>query len=156
MFSINIFTVLTITCKFSTLSGGLTRFRQNALLHQFWCNGRETRKSGWEQALRLGRARLQSCHKDQKNIQASQKRTYLASVIPSEVEGPCVQSQCGVPHPFFAFFAKKGGRQDCQRNLTRQAPWKGTTSVVPEAPEKDSGPVVSHEYSRPEMPNLRK
>jgi hypothetical protein len=41
-------------------------------------------------------------------------RTHPASVIPSEVEGPCVLAKRGASS-FFAHFAKKGGRQHCRK-----------------------------------------
>jgi hypothetical protein len=56
--------------------------------------------------------RVISCSREGHDFSCA--RTHPASVIPSEVEGPCVLAKRGVSS-FFAHFPKKGGRQHCRK-----------------------------------------
>jgi hypothetical protein len=108
MFSINIFTVLTITYEFWTPSGSLTRFRPKHVFAPIvvqWFGNAESAKS-WE-----GHDFSRAIRPE--NRFRARTRPLPKSVIPSESRGTLRGAPTmRVPHPCFAFFAKKGGSRD--------------------------------------------
>jgi hypothetical protein len=90
--------------------------------------------------------RVISCSREGHDF--TRARTYPASVIPSEVEGPCVLAKRGASS-FFAHFAKKGGRQHC-----RKARFTGRARLhsCHKAQKKDSGPANPPDRTRSRSP----